>query len=65
MAIKRFEETRKSFDSPMDYRSIFSNFVTQGNTVNDYDIRARREQGAQSFNESDGANGRSALGFTF
>ena len=39
LAIKRFDETRKSSDPMMGYRSIISVFVTQGNTVNDYDIR--------------------------
>jgi hypothetical protein len=65
MAIKRFDETRKSFDPLMDYRSIISVFVTQGNTVKDYDIRERREQSAQSSNQGDAANGGPALRFTF
>lgn len=39
MAIKRFDETRKSSGPLMGYRSIISVFVPQGNTVNDYDIR--------------------------
>ena len=36
----------------MGYRSIISVFVTQGNTVNDYDIRECREQSAQSSNHA-------------
>ena len=39
LAIKRFEDTRKSSDLYMGYRAIVASFVTQGNTVNDYDIR--------------------------
>ena len=38
LAIKRFDETRKSKDPHMGYRGIVKTFVTQGNTVNDYDI---------------------------
>ncbi len=59
------EKTRKSSDPLMGYRSVTSVFVTQGNTVNDYDIRERREQSAQSFNQGDAANGGPALRFTF
>ena len=39
LAIKRFEETRKSSDPYGGYRAIVRTFVTQGNTVNDYDLR--------------------------
>ena len=39
LAIKRFEETWKSSDPYMGYRAIVRSFVTQGNAVNDYDLR--------------------------
>jgi hypothetical protein len=39
LAIKRFDDTRKSSDPYMGYRAIVSVFVTQGNRLNDYDIR--------------------------
>ena len=38
LAIKRFDETRKSRDPFMGYRNIVKAFVAQGNTVNDDDI---------------------------
>ena len=39
LALKRFEETRKSADPYMGYSAIVKSFVTKGNTVNDYDLR--------------------------
>ena len=39
LAIKRFDDTRKSTDPDMGYRAIVRTFVTQGNAVNDYDLR--------------------------
>jgi hypothetical protein len=39
LAIKRFDETRKSSDPYMGYRGIVKSFVTHGNAVNDYDLR--------------------------
>ena len=38
-AIKRFDETRNSADPSMGYQALARSFVTQGNTVNDYDLR--------------------------
>ncbi len=38
LAIRRFDETRDSNDRYMGYRDIVKVFVSQGNTVNDYDI---------------------------
>jgi hypothetical protein len=39
LAIKRFDQTRKSSDPHMGYRAIVTSFVTKRNTVNDYDLR--------------------------
>ena len=39
LAIRRFDETRKSSDPYMGYQALVRSFVTQGNTVNDYDLR--------------------------
>lgn len=39
LALKRFEETRKSSDLQMGYRTIVTSFVTKGNSVNDYDLK--------------------------
>jgi hypothetical protein len=39
LAIRRFGETRTSEDPFMGYEAIVKNFVTKGNTVNDYDLR--------------------------
>jgi len=39
LAIKRFQETRNSSDIYIGYVAIVKNFVTHGNTVNDYDLR--------------------------
>ncbi len=39
LALKRFEETRKSTDLYMGYRAIVTSFVTKGNSVNDYDLK--------------------------
>lgn len=39
LAIKRFEETRKSTDPSMGYRAIVQSFVTGGGTVNSYDLK--------------------------
>jgi hypothetical protein len=39
LALRRFEETRKSNDPQMGYRAIVASFVTRGNTVNDYDVK--------------------------
>lgn len=38
LAIRRFAQTRKTWGKQTEYRSIVSNFVTKGNTVNDYDL---------------------------
>ena len=38
-AVKRFEVTRESTDPYMGYRAIVKTFVTDGNTVNDYDLK--------------------------
>jgi len=38
LAIRRFDETRKSKDPFMGYRAMVKNFVAAGNAVNDYDI---------------------------
>jgi hypothetical protein len=38
LAKKRFDETRKSKDPYMGYRSIVKSFVARGNTVNNYDL---------------------------
>lgn len=37
LALKRFEQTKPS--EAKEYRAIVQSFVTQGNTVNDYDLR--------------------------
>ena len=42
LAVRRFQETRKSDDPFMGYRAIVSSFVTKGNCVNDYDLRELR-----------------------
>lgn len=39
LAIKRFEESRKSPDPCTGFMAIVGSFVTKGNTVNDYDLR--------------------------
>jgi hypothetical protein len=39
LALKRFEQTRDSANPTMGYRAIVSTFVTQGNNINDYDLR--------------------------
>ena len=39
LALRRFEQTKTSGDPLMGYRAIVRRFVTQGNTVNDYDLR--------------------------
>jgi len=39
LALKRFDQTRKSDDPHMGYRAIVRSFVTEGNTVNDHDLR--------------------------
>jgi hypothetical protein len=39
LAIRRFEESRNSDDPYMGYQALVRSFVTQGNTVNDYDLR--------------------------
>ena len=39
LALKRFEETRKSSDLYMGYRAIVTLFVTEGNTVNEDDLK--------------------------
>jgi hypothetical protein len=40
LAIRRFDETRgnESLNIMQDYRAIVRNFVTKGNTLNDYDV---------------------------
>jgi hypothetical protein len=40
LAIKRFDDTRKSKDPHMSYRNIVKTFVAQGNRVNDYDLNS-------------------------
>ena len=42
LAIKRFDETRsdKSLHSSVGYRAIVKTFVTNGNSVNDYDLQS-------------------------
>jgi hypothetical protein len=39
LALKRFEQTKKSNDPHMGYRAIVRSFVTKVNTVNDHDLR--------------------------
>ncbi len=39
LAMKRFEETSLSSDSYSGHRAIVTSFVTQRNTVNDYDLK--------------------------
>ena len=39
LALKRFEKTRESSDPYMGYRAIVATFVTEGNTVNEYDLK--------------------------
>jgi hypothetical protein len=39
LAIKRFEDSRNSDDPYMGYRALVRSFVTQANTVNEYDLR--------------------------
>lgn len=39
LALKRFEETRKSSDPHSGHRAIVTSFVTKGNSVNDYDLK--------------------------
>jgi len=39
LALRRFEETRKSSDPHMGHRAIVTSFVTKGNTVNHYDLK--------------------------
>lgn len=39
LALKRFEQAKTSDDPHMGYRAMVRSFVTQGNTVNDFDLR--------------------------
>ncbi len=65
LAIKRFDETRKSSDPYMGYRALVELFVTQGNTLNDYDIRdLSQSQFAIPLARMDEIKGETSMGWT-